>query len=70
VGKGSVRGLTTAAGLWSVTGIGLSGKMTAVGDHFEAVGIPLTEYRDQDALSRRPYSYQLAVPKLMKSGKQ
>jgi hypothetical protein len=43
-----------------LTGNGLSGKMQPVGDHFEATGIPLTEYRDQDAVSREPHPYQLA----------
>jgi hypothetical protein len=33
-----------------LAGKGLSGAMDPAGDHFEAVGIPLTEYRDQDAL--------------------
>jgi len=51
-----------------LTGNGLSGTMEVVGDHFEAVGIPLTEYRDQDAVSRKPYPYQLAELTLTKTG--
>jgi hypothetical protein len=43
----------------------LSGVMDLSGDHFEAAGIPLTEYRDQDASNPNPalwsrYPYQLA----------
>jgi hypothetical protein len=34
-----------------LTGKGLSGTMDPAGDHFEAAGIPLTEYRDQDVLA-------------------
>ncbi len=43
-----------------LAGKGLSGTMDLNGDHFEAVGIPLTWYRDQDANSRSPYPFQLA----------
>ncbi len=37
----------------------MSGEMEAAGDHFEAVGIPLTEFRDSDLT--HPYPYQLAT---------
>jgi len=50
-----------------LTGIGLSGPMQPAGDHFEAVGIPLTELRDQDAVTRRPHPYQLAQLLLTKT---
>ncbi len=40
-----------------LAGFGLSGEMQAAGDHFEAVGIPLTEFRDGETA---PYPYQLA----------
>ncbi len=39
-------------------GKGLSGEMDAASDHFTAVGIPLTEYRDSDPTT--PYYFQLA----------
>ncbi len=45
----------------------LSGQMDLVGDHFEAVGIPLTEFRDADATAGGDYKtwtrypYQLAT---------
>lgn len=42
-----------------LTGKGLSGTLDAHPDHFEAVGIPLTEYLDSDLVNR--YPYQLAV---------
>lgn len=42
-----------------LAGFGLSGEMQTTGDHFEAVGIPLTEFSDS-ALST-PYPYQLAT---------
>ncbi len=50
-----------------LTGNGLSGTMKVVGDHFEATGIPLTEYNDTDAIpGRNPstwtrHPYQLAT---------
>lgn len=48
-----------------LTGKGLSGKMDLVqdatlGDHFEAVGIPLTEYYDSDKKFQKPNPFQLA----------
>ena len=51
------------------TGLGgkkLTGTMDLNGDHFEAVGIPLTEYRDQDVSNPDPmlwprYPYQKAL---------
>jgi hypothetical protein len=43
-----------------LTGTGMSGTMTLHGgDHFEAVGIPLTEFRDSDPAN--PYPYQIAT---------
>ncbi|MEN6438674.1 MAG: hypothetical protein ABFD97_08825 [Syntrophobacter sp.] len=47
------------------SGKGLSGTMDLVNDpdlgpHFEAAGIPLTEYLDGDRRLKRPYPYQLA----------
>lgn len=46
-------------------GYGLSGVMEVRGDHFEAVGIPLTEFQDSDL--NTPYPYQLATI-IVKSG--
>jgi hypothetical protein len=48
-----------------LTGKGLTGKMDLIqdavlGDHFEAEGIPLTEYYDSDKKLRKPDPYQLA----------
>ena len=48
-----------------LAGKGLSGRMDLVGDHFEAQGVPLTEFRDQDVRGPDPnkwpaYPYQLA----------
>ena len=59
-----------------LAGKGLSGTMDAAGDHFEAVGIPLTEYRDTDARagvdkkdwSRYPYQLCEIVVKDAASG--
>ncbi len=48
--------LPTDVGL---TGKGLKGSMDQIGDHFQADGIPLTEFRDSDPF--RPYPYQLAT---------
>jgi hypothetical protein len=42
-----------------LTGKGLSGQMDVQGNHFEAIGIPLTEFRD--SASTTPYPYQLAT---------
>jgi hypothetical protein len=42
-----------------LAGKGLSGAMDLNGSHFEAVGIPLTEYRDSAPTTR--YPYQLAT---------
>ncbi len=49
-----------------LTGKGLAGKMDIVGDHFEAKGIPLTEYRDMDVRGLnqsnwKPNHFQLAL---------
>jgi mono/diheme cytochrome c family protein len=59
-----------------LTGNGLSGTMTATSsdavngrvDHFEATGIPLTEYRDQDSQTKIRYPYQLCVVTVTDSG--
>ncbi|MEZ4513917.1 MAG: hypothetical protein R3C62_18765 [Chloroflexota bacterium] len=43
-----------------LAGKGLAGEMDLIGsDHFEAAGIPLTEFRDSDVSN--PYPYQLAT---------
>lgn len=42
-----------------LAGVGLSGTMALQGDHFEAVGIPLTEFRDSAPTT--PYPYQIAT---------
>jgi predicted CxxxxCH...CXXCH cytochrome family protein len=42
-----------------LTGKGLSGQMDVKGDHFEAVGIPLTEF--SDSAPTKPAPYQLAT---------
>ena len=42
-----------------LTGIGLSGEMAVQGNHFEAVGIPLTEF--SDSAPTTPDPYQLAT---------
>ncbi|MBP7960379.1 MAG: hypothetical protein KBG20_04985 [Caldilineaceae bacterium] len=41
-----------------LTGLGMTGQMTAKTDHFEAVGVPLTPYNDSD--TTHPNPYQLA----------
>ncbi len=38
-----------------LAGKGLAGEMDARGDHFEAVGIPLTEFPDSNPTMRNPY---------------
>ena len=43
-----------------LTGKGLSGVMDPAGDYFIAEGIPLTEFRDQDAVNKNRYPYQMA----------
>ncbi len=52
-----------------LTGKSLSGTMDDEGDHFVAEGIPLTEYRDQDAVNLYPYPFQKAVITVRGSGK-
>ncbi len=42
-----------------LTGKGLAGMMEVSGDHFTAVGIPLTEFSDSEPTTRRPF--QLAT---------
>jgi hypothetical protein len=42
-----------------LAGFGLAGNMQAMSDHFEAIGIPLTEFRD--SAPSTPYPYQLAT---------
>ncbi len=51
-------GVTLADNI-GLTGKGLSGQMDLNGTHFEAVGIPLTEFRDSAPTT--PYPYQLAT---------
>jgi len=51
-----------------LTGKGLSGTMDPKGDHFEAEGIPLTWYRDQDMVDLSPSPLQLAVVSVSKTG--
>jgi len=53
-----------------LTGLGLAGEMTVVGDHFEAEGIPLTELRDADAATGQANPYQLAQLTLTETGSQ
>jgi hypothetical protein len=50
--------LATNIGL---TGKGLSGIMDLVGTHFEARGIPLTEYTDQAPTVRQPFQQAIVV---------
>lgn len=66
--------LAADAGL---AGKGLTGRMDPVGDHFEAAGIPLTEYRDQDvtdkdrsAWNRFPYQLAIIIVKDAATGKE
>jgi hypothetical protein len=49
-------------------GNGLSGTMKLASDHFTAEGIPLTEYRDQDAAKKTRYPYQKAVIEVRQAG--
>ena len=49
-----------------LTGTGLSGEMEVFADHFEAVGIPLTEF--SDSAPTTPYPYQLATIIVSDSG--
>jgi hypothetical protein len=44
-------------------GKGLSGTMDLVGNHFQAEGIPLTEYSDSDPTIRAPYQLALITVK-------
>ena len=55
-------GVTTPPNI-GLTGKGLSGTMDLASDgaYFIAEGIPLTNIRDQDALTRKPYPFQKAV---------
>ena len=53
-----------------LTGLGLTGDMKAVGDHFEAEGIPLTELRDRDVDTAQAHPYQLAKLTLTGPGSQ
>jgi hypothetical protein len=47
-------------------GFGLSGDMEVKSDHFEAVGIPLTEFRD--SAPSTPYPYQMATVVVEENG--
>jgi len=49
-----------------LAGYGLSGYMETTNDHFEAIGIPLTEFRD--SAPSTPYPYQLATIVVEESG--
>ena len=51
-----------------LTGKGLAGSMDLDGDHFVAEGIPLTEYRDSDPVSRYPYQLAEVVVKEVATG--
>lgn len=42
-----------------LTGVGLSGGMTAHGDYFEVVGVPLTPYTDADLVNEDPFQLGL-----------
>gem|GEM_PF-3161579 len=42
-----------------LTGNGLSGEMTAVDDHFEVTGIPITPYTDADLVNEDPFQLGL-----------
>ena len=44
-----------------LTGKGLSGTMDLVGTHFEAKGVPLTEYTDQNPTTRQPFQNAIIV---------
>jgi len=44
-----------------LAGKGLAGTMELVGDHFEAAGIPLTEFRDSDLVNRYPFQTATVV---------
>lgn len=46
-----------------LTGKGLSGQMDLDGNHFSAVGIPLTEYNDNDLTNRQPFQLATIVVK-------
>jgi hypothetical protein len=49
-----------------LAGFGLSGDMQAGHDHFEAVGIPLTEF--SDSAPNTPYPYQMATVVVKQTG--
>jgi hypothetical protein len=49
-------------------GKGLTGTMDATGDHFTAVGIPLTEYSDNDTQTRQPYQTAIVTVRDAQSG--
>ncbi len=51
-----------------LTGVGLSGQMTVTGDHFEAVGIPLTEFSDSAPTTPDPYQLATIIVKQAGSG--
>jgi len=46
-----------------LTGLGLTGQMTAKTDHFEAVGVPLPPYNDSDTANPNPYQLAHLVAK-------
>jgi hypothetical protein len=51
-----------------LTGTGLAGPMTLNGDHFEADGIPLTEFNDSAPMTPNPYQLATIVVKQAGSG--
>jgi hypothetical protein len=53
-----------------LAGKGLSGEMDLAGDHFEAVGIPLTEYSDSDLVNRYPFQLATIVVTDASSGEE
>ena len=53
-----------------LTGKGLSGQMDVQGDHFEAVGIPLTEFSDSAPTTPDPYQLATIVVKDTMSGQE
>ena len=49
-------------------GKGLTGSFDAAGDHFTAVGIPLTEYSDEDTATRQPFQKAIVTVRDSASG--
>lgn len=53
-----------------LAGTGLSGQMTLQVDHFEAVGIPITEFSDSNLLTPAPYQLATVVVRSTGSGQE